>query len=867
MSEVTSKALWQGLVEYHNMGLSMIWARRVDESKGGTTYRQKTPIGKWKGAQTQRYTLEHLAKVMEQQTVELSPVIITGKVSNNLESIDIDVKNGPGIDVAFFTAVKDLYPEIHKRLRIHRTPSTGAHVPYFCEEEIGEGNQKLAVLEGYKEAAIETRGEGGYILCPPGRGYTVVQDNPIPTLTRSERDALINLAKTFDTRVSVKKERSYKSDQGIYDENPFEHFNASSAARDVLIDNGWKFFKESDQFIQYTRPGKATGESASFIKDKNLYHIFTSSTQLEPETNYTPSRIKAILEFQEDYKELRRWLVQNGYGKINKDYERRILPKKVIQGGELPPNFSKEAKELYEEMQREHAEKYPLGIFWEPLKEGEGFKINRPDLHLILKQMGYRLYEGEPVKIEKPFIRKVDNTKNIHHELIDYIKEDDPNTKKEILQILDVLWERSASYFIESLAIVPDEDILQSSFLQCYKFFRNGVLRIERDKMKFADYYTVVDGLVPEWCVLDGDYDEGVDYEGCMYLDFLEKAITSTRNDLMLMLGFLGYDHNDSIQGYIISLQEESQSSRGGGSGKGVFCQLLDNWVRVLTVDADRKVLKKEELLQSWTGEEVVHMNDVPRRFNLSLLKGISTDGMQRKRLWKNLENIPPEKMPKFVMSGQWGQNVFDDGGVKRRMYLVSFTSYFNHKRRVMDEYGGMLPNVWSKSDWGGFYKFMALSVQKFMQEYRLDSEGTWQTKVWSKNFDQTFGRGSSELQDWIGERLVVWSNAGFVSNETLKDEYHRFCERENIKMENQLSTFKKALQEYCEHHGYGFEEKRGYDSIELKTVRGVEIKKVEVEINPDDDLEGNIGGLFGGLSGDMREEIGDIDWSEEVPF
>jgi hypothetical protein len=97
-SEVDFSDLWRGMKYYYDMGLSMIWARLEREVVNGVDKEPKTPIGAWKSAQENRWSEAALSNMMMKAKVKISPTIVTGAVSGNLEIIDVDVKYWPGID-------------------------------------------------------------------------------------------------------------------------------------------------------------------------------------------------------------------------------------------------------------------------------------------------------------------------------------------------------------------------------------------------------------------------------------------------------------------------------------------------------------------------------------------------------------------------------------------------------------------------------------------------------------------------------------------------------------------------------------------------------------------------------------------------
>ena len=118
--------------------------------------------------------------------------IITGKISGNLEIIDIDVKNDPNRSI--MNEYKALIPQdLYTRLIVQTTPNNGYHIIYRCAEAVIEKNQKLA-LHSDQAVIIETRGEGGY-FCTSRGNNKILQGNlnlesldvDIPVISNEER--------------------------------------------------------------------------------------------------------------------------------------------------------------------------------------------------------------------------------------------------------------------------------------------------------------------------------------------------------------------------------------------------------------------------------------------------------------------------------------------------------------------------------------------------------------------------------------------------------------------------------------------------------------------------------------------------------
>ena len=107
--------------------------------------------------------------------------IVCGQVSGNGEMIDFDAGGE-----LFDAWTQRIGSDLLARLVIETTQRDGRHVYYRCDQEIC-GNMKLSQRrDGEKiTTLIETRGEGGLILCAPTAGYEIVQGDlsspPRPT--------------------------------------------------------------------------------------------------------------------------------------------------------------------------------------------------------------------------------------------------------------------------------------------------------------------------------------------------------------------------------------------------------------------------------------------------------------------------------------------------------------------------------------------------------------------------------------------------------------------------------------------------------------------------------------------------------------
>jgi hypothetical protein len=257
--------------------------------------------------------------------------IIAGKVSDNLEIIDIDA---PELIPQFLELVHEAAPDLMAKLVLVETPTQGLHIYYRCP--VIEGNQKLAmsriVVGGAGEhdhrgkphtakqdngewviepTAIETRGEGGYALTvnsparchKSGKPYTMLrgQLTAIPVITEAERAVLLDCARSFN--------QVFKTHQRINPVpaptnghlTPGQRFNQSGKVRDLLERHGWKYLRPGPNGELWARPG-VDHTSATLYPDGGLYVFSSNASPLDSGRVYAPFSLYGILEHGGDFK-------------------------------------------------------------------------------------------------------------------------------------------------------------------------------------------------------------------------------------------------------------------------------------------------------------------------------------------------------------------------------------------------------------------------------------------------------------------------------------------------------------------------------------------------------------------------------------
>lgn len=801
--------VWSEIEKYIDTGISVIPVRDKTDAFG----QAKAPYGRsWKEFQNRIITKEELFDLMDVKYNTTAIGIVCGKVSGNLEILDIDVKYKPGIDATLFTDLKEIYPDIFHKVRVHKSPSGGYHIIYRCEEPV-PGSEKLAgrpktteEIEADKKDSpdkpkpkvvnfLETRGEGGYAVAPPSLGYAVVKNSPIPVLTLAERNSIIGLCRSYNEIIKPEKAiyKPTKTEESFYDLNPFDDFNQRCDPSSLVASFGWKEYKHSNRFIWYTRPGKSHGVSMSFNLEKRFFFCFTASTELEENHGYSPANLLATLAHGGDKKRLYADLVARGFGSIKQKVEQRLVRQAAINNKPLPANVSQQAVAQLQAEKAEIKEKHPFGIFWID-SEKHGVQIDRELLYRVAEGLGFMIWHNHIVQSDGRYLDKV-KERDFFDTLKAYIKEEDADFYKDICNAYEAFIEKHGKFTISRLPVLDDERILSDTKTAAYKAYQNGILKVTASGSELL-LTLDIDKLIWKEDVKPREYRH---YDGGKYVEFLRLALGGIDDYLLTCIGYMAHEYKDETAGYIIVLTEECENPQdGGGAGKNVFSNLFRH-ITSFTNKPGEQAKMDEKFMQSWNYQKIFCINDAPKNFNFSFLKELSTGSGLMKKLFKDESEIPAHLMPKFLVQTNYSIEI-KDGGLKRRIKIIEFTDFFTRAGGIDVHFDAHFPNDWNDEDWAGYDTIMAKAIQHWLKGGRKIGNSVLSTGGWLKQFEQSYGAIAT---GFIKEHIDGWIAAGYVANESFKSEFESYCAENNTPKHYQPSMNKinDALVEWCKHY------------------------------------------------------------------
>ncbi len=166
---------------------------------------------------------------------------------------------------------------------------------------------------------------------PSGKPYVRVSGDfdTIASYTADERDALLELARSFDAipRLACTARKTTRARASTA--RPGDDFSRRTTWPELLEPAGWTRVYQHGDVTYWRRPDKAIGVSATTnYGGSDLLWVFSSSTMFEPDTSYTRFGAYAVLEHGGDFSKAAAVLAGRGFGS-----DATATPASTTEGG------------------------------------------------------------------------------------------------------------------------------------------------------------------------------------------------------------------------------------------------------------------------------------------------------------------------------------------------------------------------------------------------------------------------------------------------------------------------------------------------------------------------------------------------------
>jgi hypothetical protein len=767
--------------------------------------------------------------------------VICGKVSGNLEVIDVDVKydNSGTLFNDLMAAIHDTSEELSNKLMVVQTRSGGYHLYYKCP--VIAGNQKLAqrpptedeLKENPNEKVlvlIETRGEGGYVIAPPSDGYKKISGT-VSSITAEEREVLLEIARSFNQYVVEQpKPMSVRTDN--YALTPWEDYNSRGVDDMIktLEKSGWTIVRQKGDRTIFKRPGKTDSKSSGdYSREHNLFTVFTTSSVFEPLKGYRPAAVFTMLECNGDFRKAASKLAEMGYGERSQSFGEK-LEKELFQkksDGYTSDDLKKllvdkhqkreeEAESIVKSLELQWGER--LCIFWDVDQKTRKVQIHRTRWVDFLHEVGgFGLYFYDLnstiyriVRVKDGFVEE-SSTEQMKKFILDYI-DGLPDTfdggitpgdlKEIVLKQYNNLFNEG---FLEFLPCVQ-LDFLKDTFDKAFYPFQNGVVIVSKDGVKL-DSYKNTNKVIWKNQVINFIFSVDQDFapDTCEYFRFIEKISGDDEDRIAYCMTLIGYNlhkFKDPSKPYATVNAEETDNEKdGGGTGKGIFNKALSYLLRTVKLDGKTFDVGKNFSMQRVSLDtQLICVEDCDKRFDFEKFNSHLTEGSTVEKKNKDELYIDYKDSPKFVFNTNYSLNIQGNHG-KRRSKVFEFSPFFGPKNTPLDFFGHLLFEDWDKDEWNRFYNLMFFCLSVYLMSGIKETSAS--EKMRRKQIRLSY---TEEFLEWWDHYV----QNGAYDWKPFKELYNNFMiENDFDKKDYSQKRFKKALESSTEVYGIEYETRR----------------------------------------------------------
>jgi hypothetical protein len=303
----------------------------------------KIPNFPWKKSQTEKLSFPEFSKnfnykggIIRKDGTEIPATTNFGIVTgyDNLQCIDVDLKVLKSAKERkefwdeYINFLDDNIFDFYNKVVIYKTQSDGYHIFFKCEEI--EGNKKLAVLEGYTEAIIETRATGGYCFVYPNNQYNKRSYLDIEYISIEDRDIILSCSRVYNFVKEVEPIEVSKNDYVESNLTPWDDYNQKHNIFDV-ISSDFTIVASLAKKQVIKRHGATSPHSGYVFKDTGFMYLFSTGTCYPHEKLITPFTAYAYKNHNGDYSAASKDLYSNGYGsRLVKEFPKEI-PKEIVE--------------------------------------------------------------------------------------------------------------------------------------------------------------------------------------------------------------------------------------------------------------------------------------------------------------------------------------------------------------------------------------------------------------------------------------------------------------------------------------------------------------------------------------------------------
>lgn len=353
-------------------------------------------------------------------------------------------------------------------------------------------------------------------------------------------------------------------------------------------------------------------------------------------------------------------------------------------------------------------------------------------------------------------------------------------------------------------------EVLEDNIREKYFFFNNTAVVVDASGIREIPYKDL-QGYVWENSIINRDYKP--DYTKGDFEVFISDICGSEdmqrKKSLMSILGYLMHNNYETnLKAVMLTdVNEDDAGTAAGGTGKGIIGKALSQMlnrnisdIRYLNIAGKDFEFKDTRYSKGDITTQLIHIEDVGKRFSFSDLYNDITDGCTFRKLHQN----PTVHFCKIMLSANQTIN-FHGSSDKRRIVLFELKNYYSDKYTPIDKFGKrFFESQWTDEDWNLFYNFMLQCELIYMQRGIIEpSMLNYENRLIQEQLPEDF---VFFFEQEIKDAVAHQTRTEYVK----KNMWDRFIFKYNSFTKYGQATFTKWCKEY----------------LRLKNIRSAELRK-----------------------------------------
>ena len=446
--------------------------------------------------------------------------------------------------------------------------------------------------------------------------------------------------------------------------------------------------------------------------------------------------------------------------------------------------------------------------FWE-VSNNNTYKLLPFKLVSFLSANGFGYLRTSASRTDKRTLFKNDdgilqlhNSDTVKKWLITYVNITERENDELLFSLNDVLVKlntKTLSQYLQQLKEYSNDGLDNSEVLKqfrdtkdtCYIPFKNGVVRIRKNKIDLINFADVKDdGGIWETAILKHDVsiDNFKEYSenSSLFAQFVWNSMkhnvypvldinagTDTEDfkkgieSVETSLGYLTHNYNraDLAKAIVFIDKDSSKTNAEGGNGKSLVQKAVTKIRKHTFVDGKKFRNSASDgsrfnFSSVTLDTQFVWIDDVKTDFDFNSLFSMITGEFIVERKGGNQFEIEEDMKPKMGITTNHIING-SSNSYQRRQHVTEFGNFFNQANKdgkgVSDVLGKLLFDDFSKAEWNDFYNYMFYCVQQYLKKGLVaqDTSNYQQKQLMSAVFG---GYAESEhsrtVSDWINKFL-----------------------------------------------------------------------------------------------------------------